>query len=80
MTGFFSIIPDTAADWNSGGKKTFQEDMMVFIHEHCREKQTVTDIASCCALGSSSYFSHLFRRSTGVTPLEYRKQKTKSAP
>lgn len=53
---------------------------MVFIHEHCREKQTVTDIASCCALGSSSYFSHLFRRSTGVTPLEYRKQKRESAP
>lgn len=105
------------------------KDMMVFIHEHCREKLTVTDIAgaahisertcyslfkshlrttplkyltdhrlrmacellcqtefsvtdiaSCCALGSSSYFSHLFRRSTGVTPLKYRKQKTKSAP
>lgn len=105
------------------------KDMMVFIHEHCREKLTVTDIAgaahiseltcyalfknhlrttpleyltdhrlrmacellrqtefsvtdiaSCCALGSSSYFSHLFRRSTGVTPLEYRKQKRESAP
>lgn len=100
------------------------KDMMVFIHEHCREKLTVTDIAGAahisertcyalfkshlhttpleyltdhrlrmacellrqtefsvtdiaayCALGSSSYFSHLFRRAAGMTPLEYRKQK-----
>ena len=40
---------------------------------------SITDIASGCALGSSSYFSQLFRRATGLTPLEYRKQERETS-
>lgn len=33
----------------------------------------ITEVALRCGLGSSSYFSRLFSRTTGMTPLEYRK-------
>lgn len=41
---------------------------------------SVTDIAASCALGSSSYFSRLFRRFIGMTPLEYRKKERETSP
>lgn len=38
-----------------------------------RSRESVTQVAARCGLGSSSYFGKLFRRAYGCTPLEYRR-------
>jgi len=38
-------------------------------------KESITQIAYLCGLGSSSYFSKVFREKYGCTPLEYRRQR-----
>ena len=38
-----------------------------------KSKESVTQIAYCCGLGSSSYFGKTFRAAFGCSPLEYRK-------
>ena len=42
-----------------------------FIEENCCRKLTIDEIASCCGL-SRSYFQHLFKCETGMTPIEYK--------
>ncbi len=37
-------------------------------------KESVTQIAYTCGLGSSSYFGHIFREQFGCSPAEYRKK------
>lgn len=39
-----------------------------------RSREPLTQVATRCGLGSSSYFGKLFRRAYGCTPLEYRKK------
>ncbi len=39
------------------------------------EKLSVTEISNHCGFSSISYFSRVFKEKTGVTPLEYKKQK-----
>ena len=38
-----------------------------------KSKESVTKIAYCCGLGSSSYFGKTFREEFGSSPMEYRK-------
>ena len=39
------------------------------------EKLSVTEISNRCGFSSISYFSRVFKEKTGVTPLDYKKQK-----
>lgn len=40
-----------------------------------KEKITITEISSRCGFSSVSYFSRIFKKETGMTPLKYRKNK-----
>lgn len=44
-------------------------------HLLASSKDSVTQIAYCCGLGSSSYFGKIFREQFGCSPLEYRKKR-----
>ena len=39
-----------------------------------KSKESVTQIAYCCGLGSSSYFGKTFREEFGCSPMEYRRR------
>lgn len=41
-----------------------------YIHEHLYDKITITDIADYCRL-SNEYFSRLFKKQMGISPLQY---------
>ena len=48
-------------------------------HMLAETDENVTDICQACGLGSSSYFSRIFHRRLGCTPLEYRRDWRDSA-
>lgn len=46
----------------------------------CQTQTPLSDIATACGLGSSSYFSRTFRLEMGCTPLEYRNRHQTAPP
>ena len=41
------------------------------------EKCTLTEIATRCGFNTSSYFCKIFKKIIGISPSEYRKQRTR---
>ena len=39
-----------------------------------KERCSVTEVSSRCGFSSVSYFSRVFKREVGISPLEYRKR------
>lgn len=49
------------------------EEVLLYIRQHCREKITLSEIAKMCSY-NTSYFSRLFKEYTGINFMEYVKK------
>lgn len=64
------LYPEKYADHKIQGEKDMIKETIVFFKEHLQEKLTVEQMAVRHQL-SASHFSSLFRKATGMSPLDY---------